>query len=58
MRDRSPLTWRKSSYSTSGGNCVEVARAGDGRLVFRDSKAPEAGVIVVPLVDIRTLAFD
>lgn len=58
MSDRSPLVWLKSSYSNGGGNCVEVARAGDGRLVFRDSKAPEAGVIVVPLVDIRTLVFD
>jgi hypothetical protein len=62
MRDRSPLTWRRSSYSSSGGNCVEVARAGAGRLVFRDSKAPEAGMIGVPAVDlsamIRTLTSD
>lgn len=34
------LTWKKSSYSGSEGNCVEVAKLpGDGRAV-RDSKDP------------------
>jgi Domain of unknown function (DUF397) len=37
--DRSPLVWRKSSYS-SGGNCVDVAFR-DGRVGLRDSKHPE-----------------
>jgi hypothetical protein len=27
--DLSGLDWRKSSHSTSNGNCVEVARDGD-----------------------------
>lgn len=31
--------WRKSSYCNTGGQCVEVARAGTRRLV-RDSKDP------------------
>jgi hypothetical protein len=30
--------WRKSTRSTSGGNCVEVAKASDGRIGVRDSK--------------------
>lgn len=32
-------TWRKSSYSSNGSNCVEVAFAGDG-VATRDSKNP------------------
>ncbi|WP_246127635.1 DUF397 domain-containing protein [Amycolatopsis rhizosphaerae] len=37
-------TWRKSSYSTATGNCVEVAPAADG-VVVRHSKHPTAGTI-------------
>lgn len=40
-------TWRKSSYSTSTGNCVEVAPATDG-VVIRHSKHPAAGTITFP----------
>ena len=31
-----PLQWRKSSYSLTGGNCVEVACDGS-RVLIRDS---------------------
>jgi hypothetical protein len=34
--------WRKSSYSGSGNNCVEVAQAG-GTAAVRDSKNPGSG---------------
>ena len=34
--------WRTSSYSGTNGNCVEVATAGDARLV-RDTKQRQAG---------------
>lgn len=37
-------TWRKSSYSTGTGNCVEVAPTADG-VVIRHSKHPAAGTI-------------
>lgn len=40
-------TWRKSSYSTSTGNCVEVAPAADG-VAIRHSKHPTAGTITFP----------
>lgn len=40
-------TWRKSSYSTATGNCVEVAPATDG-VAIRHSKHPAAGTITFP----------
>ena len=35
--DSSPVLWRKSSYSGSGNNCVEVTAA-DRVVLVRDSK--------------------
>ncbi|HEV2373596.1 MAG TPA: DUF397 domain-containing protein [Streptosporangiaceae bacterium] len=37
-----PTQWRKSSYSTGGNQCVEVAQAG-AVIAVRDSKDPGAG---------------
>jgi hypothetical protein len=46
------IIWRKSSYSGGGGSggqeCVELARLA-GAVGVRDSKAPEAGHLVVSL---------
>ncbi|MFC4087232.1 DUF397 domain-containing protein [Amycolatopsis samaneae] len=51
---RHPLTWRKSSYSTSnGGTCVEVAHQ-PGRAHVRDSKTPDAGSLTVTAAAWRT----
>jgi hypothetical protein len=37
-------TWRKSSYSSQGGDCVEI----EGSLAaVRDSKRPAAGALTV-----------
>ncbi|CCF64769.1 DUF397 domain-containing protein [Nocardia cyriacigeorgica] len=36
--DHSSPTWRKSSYSGNGGNCVEVAFFDGGNIGVRDSK--------------------
>ncbi|MGW5050469.1 DUF397 domain-containing protein [Actinokineospora sp. NPDC004072] len=47
-------TWRKSSRSAGGGQCVEVAVTPTAA-ALRDSKNPDGGVLVVPLVAIRTL---
>ncbi|GAA2262484.1 hypothetical protein GCM10010402_17590 [Actinomadura luteofluorescens] len=41
------VVWRKASRSnTQGDECVEVANLG-GRVGMRDSKAPEAGHLLV-----------
>jgi len=36
--------WRKSTYSGSGNNCVEV-HTSHHRIAVRDSKNPNAGVL-------------
>jgi hypothetical protein len=45
MSDQFTLTWRKSGYSSAGGNCVEVASLPGGRMAVRDSKDPDGGVL-------------
>jgi hypothetical protein len=39
-------TWRKSTRSDSGGNCVQAAKAADGRIGVRDSKDPAGPVLM------------
>jgi Domain of unknown function (DUF397) len=39
--------WRKSSYSSNSGNCVEVAANLPGVVAVRDSKNPAGGVLVL-----------
>ncbi|MGA9312660.1 MAG: DUF397 domain-containing protein [Pseudonocardiaceae bacterium] len=38
--------WRKSSYSGTAGNCVEVADLGRGVRAVRDSKDPTASALI------------
>lgn len=48
MEERSGFTsvrWRKSSYSSGTGQCVEVA-ALPGKVAVRDSKDPAGDVLV------------
>ena len=42
------VDWRKSSRSGGANQCVECAVVSGGRAV-RDSKAPTAGTLVVPV---------
>ncbi|MCX4750362.1 DUF397 domain-containing protein [Kitasatospora sp. NBC_01287] len=39
-------TWRKSTHSQSGGQCIEVADGVPGLVPVRDSKDPEGGALV------------
>ena len=45
--DLSRAEWRKSSYSSQSGNCVEVARNLPGLVAVRDSKEPDGAKLVV-----------
>ncbi|MFE7191795.1 DUF397 domain-containing protein [Kitasatospora sp. NPDC057541] len=42
------LTWFKSSFSTNGGECVEVSASLPGLVPVRDSKDPEGPSLVFP----------
>jgi hypothetical protein len=48
MRDGTTLeqNWRKSSYSGSGNNCVEVARPTVGVVAVRDTKDRQGAPLV------------
>ena len=45
--DLSRAEWRKSSYSSQDGNCVEVARNLPGLVAIRDSQAPDEAKLAV-----------
>jgi hypothetical protein len=38
------MNWKKPSYSTAQGNCVEVSQLRDG-IIVRDSKNPSGPVL-------------
>jgi hypothetical protein len=40
-------TWRKSSYSSGQGNCVEVSTSDPGNVAVRDSKDQAGPELVV-----------
>jgi Domain of unknown function (DUF397) len=41
------VSWRKSSWSTYNGNCVEVGSLRDSRIAVRDTKDREAGPVLI-----------
>ncbi len=45
--DLSRAEWRRSSFSSQSGNCVEVARNLPGIVAIRDSKEPGRAKLVV-----------
>lgn len=48
------MQWRKSTFSTTNGDCVELAT--DGAAVYvRDSKAPDAGTLALSAESWREL---
>ena len=44
--DPASLAWRKSSYSDSGGECVETAILPDRRVAVRHSKRPDGAMLL------------
>jgi len=54
----SGAVWRKSSYSGSGDQCVEVAALGDGRRALRDSKDPHGPALVLSPAGWRSFIED
>ncbi|WP_310719449.1 DUF397 domain-containing protein [Streptomyces lydicus] len=46
--DLSSALWRKSSYSTNGGECIEIADGIPGLVPVRDSKVPEGAALFIP----------
>ena len=49
--DLTRAIWKKASYSTNNGNCVEVAMNLPGVVAIRDSKNPDAPALVVSRED-------
>jgi hypothetical protein len=47
------FNWRKSSYTTGQGNCVEAASP-RGVVAVRDSKDPDGPSLVIPPADWRS----
>ena len=47
QRELRLATWRKSSYSGSGDQCVEVSALSAGRYALRDSKDPQGPALVL-----------
>ena len=53
MPEFSSVQWRKSSFSTASGTCVEVGLTGDDVIVVRNSNEPEAGTVRFSRADRR-----
>jgi len=43
------MAWRKSSFSSAAGNCIEIGDLAENGRVVRDSKDPTGRVLTVPL---------
>ena len=58
METAQPVSWRKSSYSSSnGGDCVEIAITSH-TITVRDSKNPTGTVLTVTLDGWRAFTQD
>lgn len=47
--------WRKSAYSNSKGNCVELARLGSGEIAMRNSRHPQGPALIYTPAEIDAL---
>jgi Domain of unknown function (DUF397) len=55
--DLTHATWRKSTHSGGGNECVEIAGLGP-TIAIRDSKNPHGPTLTLTLADWRALAAD
>ncbi|MFF4529685.1 DUF397 domain-containing protein [Streptomyces sp. NPDC001407] len=44
-----PVTWRKSSYSTNGGDCIEIGEGLADVIAVRDSKDADGRALTFEL---------
>ncbi|GAA0983422.1 DUF397 domain-containing protein [Acrocarpospora macrocephala] len=51
------VLWRKSLYSNSTGNCVELAELPDGGVAVRNSRFPEGPALIYTRDEIRALVL-
>jgi hypothetical protein len=51
----SELTWRKSTFSGAGADCVEMAAHPAGPVLVRNSHHPDAGTLTVTPTDLGPL---
>lgn len=52
------IRWWKSSYSNPSGNCVEIARLGDGQVAVRNSRFPDGAVLVCSTGNLRAFVAE
>ncbi|GAA4517826.1 MULTISPECIES: DUF397 domain-containing protein [Nonomuraea] len=55
--DLSGVAWRKSRYSNSQGNCVELAKLPDGGIAVRNSRFPDGPALIYTRDEIRALVL-
>lgn len=55
--DLAGASWRKSRYSNSTGNCVELAELADGSIAVRNSRFPEGPALIYTRDEIRALVL-
>ncbi|GAA2906300.1 hypothetical protein FHS43_003291 [Streptosporangium becharense] len=55
--DLAGASWRKSRYSNSTGNCVELAELPDGSIAVRNSRFPEGPALIYTRDEIRALVL-
>ncbi|MFD1538246.1 DUF397 domain-containing protein [Nonomuraea guangzhouensis] len=55
--DLKQVAWRKSRYSNSQGNCVELAKLPDGGVAVRNSRFPDGPALIYTRDEIRALVL-